>query len=160
MKPSFLDQVVGQSLEDFSALSPEQRAVTIRRAVPDLNIFFDEGRPLGKRDAPRRTSDLAASLFDALTPIERDAPARTLDHRIITDELLRGEADRDQNVYLGSLFTRRLTQAVPDLTAKPAVYWLCDMHHGQVSNDAIAALLAQQGWGRQGVRRQGGPPHG
>jgi hypothetical protein len=29
-----------------------------------------------------------------------------------------------------------------------------------VSNDAIAALLAQQGRGRQGVRRQGGPPHG
>ena len=53
-----------------------------------------------------------------------------------------------------------LTQAVPDLTAKPAVYWLCDMHHGQVSNDAIAALLAQQSRGRQGVRRQGGPPHG
>ena len=53
-----------------------------------------------------------------------------------------------------------LTQAVPDLTAKPAVYWLCDMHHGQVSNDAIAALLVQQGRGRQGVRRQRGPPHG
>ena len=53
-----------------------------------------------------------------------------------------------------------LTQAVPDLTAKPAVYWLCDMHHGQVSNDAIAGLLTQQGRGRQGVRRQGGPPHG
>ena len=119
MKPSFLDQVVGQSLEDFSALSPEQRAVTIRRAVPDLNLFFDEGRPLGKRDAPRRTGDLAASLFDALTPIERDGPARTLDHRIITDELLRGEADRDQNVYLGPLFTRQLTQAVPDLIFQP-----------------------------------------
>jgi hypothetical protein len=53
-----------------------------------------------------------------------------------------------------------LTQAVPDLTAKPSVYWLCDTHHGQVSNEDIVVLLAQQGRGRQGARRQGGPPHG
>jgi hypothetical protein len=46
-----------------------------------------------------------------------------------------------------------LTQAVPDLRAKPSVYWLCDTHHGQVSHDDIGALLARQGHGRQGPRR-------
>jgi len=30
-----------------------------------------------------------------------------------------------------------LTQAVPDLTAKPSVCGLCDTHQGQVSNDDI-----------------------
>ena len=53
-----------------------------------------------------------------------------------------------------------LRQAVPDLTAKPLVYWLRDTHHGQVSNEDSAALLTQQGQGRQGARRQGGTPHG
>jgi hypothetical protein len=53
-----------------------------------------------------------------------------------------------------------LTQAVPDLTAKPSIYWLCDMHQGQVSNEDIVACLAQQGRGRQGARRQVGPAHG
>jgi FAD/FMN-containing dehydrogenase/ferredoxin len=43
----------------------------------------------------------------------------SLRERIITDDLLRREADRDQNVYLGPLFTRRLTQAVPDLIFLP-----------------------------------------
>lgn len=46
-----------------------------------------------------------------------------------------------------------LTQAVPDLRAKPSVYWLCGTHHGQVSHDDIVALLARQGHGRQGPRR-------
>jgi hypothetical protein len=45
-----------------------------------------------------------------------------------------------------------LTQAVPDLTAKPSVYWLCDTHHGQVSNDDIVARLAQQRRGGTGAR--------
>jgi hypothetical protein len=47
---------------------------------------------------------------------------------------------------------RELTQAVPDLTAKPSVYWLCDTLHGQVSNEDIAARLAQRGRGGKGVR--------
>jgi hypothetical protein len=45
-----------------------------------------------------------------------------------------------------------LTQAVPDRTAKPSVYWLCDRHHGQVSNDDIVARLAQQRRGGTGAR--------
>ena len=36
-----------------------------------------------------------------------------------------------------------LTQAVPDLTAKPSVYGLCDTHQGPVSNDDMVARLAQ-----------------
>ena len=42
-----------------------------------------------------------------------------------------------------------LTQAVPDLTAKPSVYWLCAAHYGQVSNADIVARL-RQGRGRPG----------
>lgn len=45
--------------------------------------------------------------------------AATRRDRIVTDAFLRGEADRDQNVYLGRLFTRVLTQAVPDLIFQP-----------------------------------------
>jgi hypothetical protein len=45
-----------------------------------------------------------------------------------------------------------LTQAVPDLAAKPSVYWFCDRHHGQVSNDDIVARLAQQPRGGTGAR--------
>jgi hypothetical protein len=45
-----------------------------------------------------------------------------------------------------------LTQAVPDLTAKPSVYWLCDRYHGQVSNDDMVARLAQQRRGGTGAR--------
>ncbi len=37
----------------------------------------------------------------------------------MTDPLLLAEADRDQNVYLGALFTRHLTRAVPDLVFLP-----------------------------------------
>ena len=36
-----------------------------------------------------------------------------------------------------------LMQAVPDLTAKLSVYWLCDTHQGQGSNDDMVARLAQ-----------------
>ena len=34
-----------------------------------------------------------------------------------------------------------LTQAIPDLTAKVAVYWLCDAHHGQLADAEIVAML-------------------
>ena len=40
--------------------------------------------------------------------------------RIVTDDLLRAEADRDQNVYLGPLFTRFLSNALPDVVFLPA----------------------------------------
>jgi len=118
-KPSFLEKVVGHSLHDFGRLSPEQRAGTVREAIPDLHFFFEEGRTFSARRAPRRSLDLAASLFNALKPIERDEAGRTLAERIVTDDFLRSEADRDQNVYLGRLFTRQMTRAVPDLVFQP-----------------------------------------
>ena len=94
--------------------------------MPDLNDFLDGGRAIEARTAPARSLDLAKSLFAALDTIEDDSSAarlgtraETLPGRIVTDELLREEADRDQNVYLGKLFTRTLTNAVPDLIFQP-----------------------------------------
>lgn len=52
-----------------------------------------------------------------------------------------------------------LTQAVPAVTAKPAVYGLYETHHGPVSHADIVALFTPQGRGRQGARRLGGLPH-
>ena len=40
-------------------------------------------------------------------------------------------------------------EPVPDLTAKPSVYWLCATHYGQVSNEDIVARL-RQGRGHPG----------
>ena len=69
------------------------------------------GRAPGRRRGPA-SSHLAARA--ACRPVRRsERHAATLRERIVTDALLRGEADRDQNVYLGALFTRALTHAVP-----------------------------------------------
>jgi FAD/FMN-containing dehydrogenase/ferredoxin len=118
---SFLQDTVGQSLSDFEQLSPEQRASVVRPAFPDLHAFFDPARALGERRAPRRTRELAQALHQALTTrLPPEAVGHALVERIVTDDLLRSEADRDQNVYLGRLFTRRLTRAMPDLIFQPA----------------------------------------
>jgi glycolate dehydrogenase FAD-linked subunit len=71
--------------------------------------------------APARTRALAGRLLEALRAEvgEKSDAAATLNDRVITDTFLRGEADRDQNVYLGTLFTRVLTQAVPDVIFQP-----------------------------------------
>ena len=120
-QPSFLERVVGQPFDAFTALSHEQRAAAVRAAFPDLDFFFDEGRPVGEREAPPRTRELATSLLEALQAVpDSEAATRTLPARIVTDGVVRGEADRDQNVYLGRFFTRSLTRAVPDLIFQPA----------------------------------------
>jgi FAD/FMN-containing dehydrogenase/ferredoxin len=120
-QPSFLERVVGQPLDAFTALSHEQRTAALRPAIPDLGFFLDEGRAMDAREAPPRTRELAASLLEALAAEpDSEAAAKTLAARIVTDAVLRGEADRDQNVYLGALFTRTLTRAVPDLIFLPA----------------------------------------
>src|SRR5580765_5398512 len=119
-EPSFLSRVIGQPLEAFAGLSHAQRAAAVRESIPDLHFFFDEGRPLAERDAPERTRALAQSLLAALEQEpEGNGPPPQLRERIVTDALLRAEADRDQNVYLGKLFTRTLTRAVPDLIFQP-----------------------------------------
>jgi hypothetical protein len=54
--------------------------------------------------------------------------------------------------YCQSWVPTELTQAVPDLTAKPSVSWLCDRPHGQGSNDNMVARLTQQRRGGTGAR--------
>src|SRR5437868_1404631 len=118
--PSFIERHFGRPLSELQALGPEPRAAAARAAVPDLNFFFDEDRALDERDAPERTRALAVEIHRALSEVERhgaaeEAAVGTLRERIVTDSLLRAEADRDQNVYLGPLFTRSLTNALPDV---------------------------------------------
>jgi len=89
--------------------------------VADLHALLGPEAP-GARTAPRRSRELAAQLLARLA----DLPGRSSRHtltlaaRIVTDDVLRGEADRDQNVYLGALFTRLLSNALPDLVFQPA----------------------------------------
>src|SRR5262245_14804795 len=107
-------------LDAFIALPPAERAAAARNAVSDLNVFLDDGRAREQRRAPRRTRELALGLAGALRrEAKDDAAAPTRDARIVTDAFLRSECDRDQNVYLGRLFTRVLTRAVPDLIFQP-----------------------------------------
>ena len=121
MSESFLEKHVAQSRDEFAGLPPEQRGPVVRAAISDLHFFFDEGREFAQRDAPARSRELALGLFRAMESLgSSDAVTRTLRERIITDALLRTEADRDQNVYLGKLFTRTLTHAVPDVIFQPA----------------------------------------
>ncbi len=117
-------------------MSPDQRAASARAAIPDLHFFFDAGVALELRRAPARTLALARSLAASLAPVAEGEAAASLRERIVTDELLRAEADRDQNVYLGKLFTRTLTRAVPDLIFLPvnpaeaaaALRWAREQH--------------------------------
>src|SRR5258705_2012539 len=98
---SFFSRIVGQPLSEFSELHPDQRASALRGAIPDLNFFFDEGRAPAERDSPARTRTLAHSLEEALrAEAGDDANAASQRSRLITNAVLRGEADRDPNVYL------------------------------------------------------------
>jgi len=90
--------------------------------VADLHAFLHGFRSIDERPAPPRTLELASSLYRYLLA-QADGPAdlrATLQERIVTDTLIREECDRDQNVYLGELFTRFLTRAVPDVLFLPA----------------------------------------
>jgi len=88
----------------------------------DLHWFLDDGRPPAEREAPPKTRELAASLHARLTglPGVSDRHAGTLAQRVVTDATLRAEADKDQNVYLGRLFTRALSRSLPDVVFVPA----------------------------------------
>src|SRR5664280_2521796 len=89
--------------------------------VADLHALLGPAAPRA-RTAPRRSRELAAQLLSRLA----DLPGRSSRHtatlaaRIVTDDVLRAEADRDQNVYLGALFTRLLSNALPDVVFQPA----------------------------------------
>ena len=89
--------------------------------VDDLHQFFNDARLPADRSGAPRTLRLASSLFAHLMR-QDDVPAeqrQTLPERVITDRLVREECDRDQNVYLGPLFTRFLSHAVPDVVFLP-----------------------------------------
>ncbi len=121
MSGSFLENHLAHSRDEFTVLPPEQRGPVVRTAITDLHYFFDEGREFAEREAPARSRAFAAELYRAMESVgSPDAVTRTLRERIVTDALLRTEADRDQNVYLGPFFTRSLTRAVPDVIFQPA----------------------------------------
>ena len=79
------------------------------------------GVSLGERPATERSRRLALSLSAHLAAAGSldDEAAASCDARIVVDPALLAESDRDQNVYLGRIFTRRLTCAVPDLVFLP-----------------------------------------
>jgi FAD/FMN-containing dehydrogenase/ferredoxin len=119
---SYFESLTGVSFEAFAALGHDRRPGVMQEAVKDLHAFFDDARPLESRDAPGPTRAFARALHDAVSRAVDSAgrPASaSLAERIVTDAFLRAEADRDQNVYLGKLFTRTLTNAVPDLIFQP-----------------------------------------
>ncbi len=97
----------------FDNPSPDGRDTIVQALSRGLS-------PSGRR-AAERSRRLAASLSAHLREVGecdggREAPCEA---RLVTDPLLLAEADRDQNVYLGALFTRHLTRAVPDLVFLP-----------------------------------------
>lgn len=118
---SFLQRATGHSLEEFTDLAVDTRAEEARRAIPDLHAFLDDQRAFDERGEPARTAELARSLHGTLVEwlAPSDEEASALACRIVTDGVLREQCSHDQNVYLGSLFTRRLTRAVPDLLFLP-----------------------------------------
>jgi len=80
------------------------RARLFAAGVDDLHQFFNDARLPVDRSAAPRTLRLAASLFSPTFVRQDDVPAeqrQTLPERVITDQLVREECDRDQNVYLG-----------------------------------------------------------
>ncbi len=89
--------------------------------VSDLHALLDGGLRPGERRAPRRSRELAERLLARLA----DLPGRPQRHteslaqRLVTDDVLRREADKDQNVYLGPAFTRLLSNALPDAVFLP-----------------------------------------
>lgn len=89
--------------------------------VADLHALLGPTAPR-ERPAPRRSRELAAQLLTRLAelPGRSSRHTGTLAARIVTDDVLRAEADRDQNVYLGALFTRLLSNALPDVVFQPA----------------------------------------
>lgn len=112
--PSFLERAVGLSLDEFLELTPAERSDKAR-AAGDLHTFVQP--PLAERDGPARTLELARALVDAVASAEARAE---VEERVITDALLRAECDRDQNVYLGPFYTRRLSNSLPDVVFLPA----------------------------------------
>jgi FAD/FMN-containing dehydrogenase/ferredoxin len=94
-----------------------------------LSRMLAGGLPLGERPASERSRRLALSLAahlaaaggldDEAAAGPDGAVAAPRAARLVVDPALLAESDRDQNVYLGRIFTRYLTKAVPDLVFLP-----------------------------------------
>jgi FAD/FMN-containing dehydrogenase/ferredoxin len=121
---SFFRDHLGTSVQEFLALPRDRAAALVRGRIPDLLYLLRGGAPPAQAVEPRRTLRLArsleAALVDALRP--QDNELQSLRDRIVTDGFLRSELDRDQNVYLGPMFTRLLTRAVPDVAFQPTTH--------------------------------------
>jgi hypothetical protein len=89
--------------------------------LASLSGMLVGGLPLGERPASERSRRLALALAAHLisTGGLDDAAAASCAARLVVDPALLAESDRDQNVYLGRIFTRHLTRAVPDLVFLP-----------------------------------------
>jgi len=92
-----------------------------RPAIADLHAYLNGGLPPAARACPPLTRDMAVALEAAVAALhDEGSPAlASLGDRLVTDESLRREAERDQNVYLGAPFTAWLTRARPDLVFLP-----------------------------------------
>ncbi len=116
------DAVLPHGPADAPALSPFE--LPYPGGLAALTDMLTRAPSLEERPASVRSRRLALSLAARLrhsgghgaVDASRDALS---DARIVVDPVLLAEADRDQNVYLGRLFTRRLTTAVPDLIVLP-----------------------------------------
>lgn len=119
---TYFESLTGVPFSAFEKLPRDRWTTVIREAVPDLHAFLDEGADLETRRAPETTRAMAVSLHGAVVAaIEAtgETPSPSLAARIVTHAVLRAEADRDQNVYLGRFFTRVLTNALPDAIFQP-----------------------------------------
>ncbi len=96
----------------------------VRERCTDLLHFFAPSSAAEDLREPARVQRLAISLQGALqAALQPEAHAwQSLCDRIVVDGFTRSEYDRDQNVYLGSFYTRLLTRAVPDLIFQPATH--------------------------------------
>ena len=107
---------------DWAAHSgPESRHPSVDDLVVDLLDRLEAPGPVAGRAGTRLARDRASSLLDDLRAapgVPADA-TRSVERRVITDQLLCAEAAKDQNVYLGKLYTSLLTRAQPDLIFLP-----------------------------------------
>ena len=112
---------LGLTVTEFSALAPGARAAAAREALVDLQGILQPVEAVADRDGPRATVELAGGLFEHVARAlgHSGRAARSLAQRVVTDGLLRAECNHDQNVYMGSLYTRTLTRAVPDVAFQP-----------------------------------------
>ena len=115
---SLLASHIGISPERFLETPPGPRGETIREKFPDLHAHLDGGLPVEQRKLTASVRERATALKSALAGADPDGQ-RSLDARILTDDFLRSEYRKDQNVYLGPFFLDRLTRATPDVVFQP-----------------------------------------